>query len=134
MPSLLPLSLSDTMSSTQERGASEPTMIGKWEANHATGMAAGRSKAAAGRAARAERGDKPKANPYARLCEIAGCTRVTSKGSLCKAHYALVPREMGMACAVEVMTSAFKIGEKHHRAQLAYVRRLLRSRDARAAL
>lgn len=58
-------------------------------------------------------------------CSIKGCTRAAHKGFLCREHYRLVPYSMTKECASEVMDTAYAIGKKHHRKQLAFVRRQL---------
>lgn len=60
-------------------------------------------------------------------CKIAGCKYTSHKGSLCKKHYEMVPWEMRRAVMIEVADAGYRIGQKHHARQLAFVRKTLRA-------
>lgn len=48
-------------------------------------------------------------------------------GYLCRHHYGMVPRELsGYAAAASYMTAAHRAADRHHKAQLAAVRKLVR--------
>lgn len=59
-------------------------------------------------------------------CEIKGCTRAVYKGFLCRKHYAYVPYSSAYAAMLEVMTATRQAARKHHKRQLAFVRRKIR--------
>lgn len=66
-------------------------------------------------------------HPSTKDCAIKGCTRARFKGDLCRKHYGLVPRSMVMDCAIACIQASFDTAARHHRRQLAYVRKLVSS-------
>lgn len=66
-------------------------------------------------------------DPRTKDCAIKGCTRAERTGQLCGQHYGMVPWQLRQACAVEVMSTSHSIAKKHHRRQLAFVRKQLRA-------
>lgn len=72
-----------------------------------------------------EHGARMARNPYTPDCSIKGCARAAHKGQLCAKHYGMVPEQMKRACQTEAIGAAFFAAKKHHRRQLAFVRKQL---------
>ena len=66
-------------------------------------------------------------DPHTPDCSIKGCKRAAYKGYLCRDHYRMVPPELsGYMGAVKYMIAAHRAADRHHKAQLAAVRKALR--------
>ena len=64
-------------------------------------------------------------DPHTPDCSIKGCTRAVYRGYLCRMHYGMLPRTAGYAAAMATMQAAWSAARKHHRKQLAEVRKIL---------
>jgi predicted lipase len=99
----------------------------EWQRRHQEGMVAAASKTAAhrlsGETLAAIRRTTRERNP----CKVKGCKRTAYKGSICRAHWQLVPHADVIAMQIECMTAQRMIAAKHHRRFLRKVQILAKA-------
>ncbi len=70
--------------------------------------------------------------PQTRDCALKGCTRAEHRGGVCREHWALIPFDVKMRAASDMLMTNHLAGQKHRRRMTALAREAVSAREGKA--